>query len=611
MEIIGTKNAGPSITISPTSASLTSESGVLNVQISSDGAWQIIEDSDWITSSASAGSNSQNVNFNYGVNDGTSQRSAEVIIGTEILTIVQTAAAPDTDGDGIFDSVDLDDDNDGVPDISDVFPLDPNESFDTDGDGIGDNADSDDDWVWTYSVSDSQATITGYSGIGVAVKVPSVVDGIPVVKVGNGGTPIFGDENTVTSITIPESVTSIGDYAFYQYTGLTSITIANSVTSIGYAAFQSCTSLTSITIPDSVTSIGDFAFRECTSLTSVTIGNSVTSIGYAAFYECTSLTSVTIPDSVTSIGDYAFNRCSSLTSITIPDSVTSIGEYAFYGCSSLASITVDAGNLNYSSVDGVLFNKLQTVLIQYPAGILDESYAIPDSVTSIGSGAFVASSSLASLTIPDSVTSIGDYAFNRCSSLASVTIPDSVTSIGDYAFVDCSSLTSVTLPILFIDSYPSFSLSSEQVLLYGSPAARDIPLSNSFAAGQNDVTSSPATYDLFTQTQLDARAESTTQAIILDPSSVGLFSQINLDEAISTATQAIMLDPSTVGLFASQEAIYFSFGQNLIELDKDSLTLDWSLMRTEDLSVWEEIGKVEIAVPKQEAPYFFRFELNQ
>jgi hypothetical protein len=154
-------------------------------------------------------------------------------------------------------------------------------------------------------------------------------------------------------------------------------------------------------------------------------------------------------------------------------------------------------------------------------------------------------------------------------------------------------------------------LSSEQVLLYGSPAARDIPLSNSFAAGQNDVTSSPATYDLFTQTQLDARAESTTQAIILDPSSVGLFSQINLDEAISTATQAIMLDPSTVGLFASQEAIYFSFGQNLIELDKDSLTLDWSLMRTEDLSVWEEIGKVEIAVPKQEAPYFFRFELNQ
>jgi hypothetical protein len=102
---------------------------------------------------------------------------------------------------------------------------------------------------------------------------------------------------------------------------------------------------------------------------------------------------------------------------------------------------------------------------------------------------------------------------------------------------------------------------------------------------------------------------------VLDPSSVGLFSQINLDAATAATatatTNAIVLDPSTVGLFANQEAIYFSFGQNLIELDKDSLTLDWSLMRTEDLSVWEEIGKVEIAVPKQEAPYFFRFELNQ
>ena len=185
--------------------------------------------------------------------------------------------------------------------------------------------------------------------------------------------------------------------------------------------------------------------------------------------------------------------------------------------------------------------------------------------------------------------------------------------------------------------------------------------------GQADVTGDPSSYDLFTQAQLDSLAESTTQAIILnpssaglfaqtdldatatatsaaivldpssvglfaqtdldaastaasaaivlDPSSVGLFSQINLDAATAATatatTNAIVLDPSTVGLFASQEAIYFSFGQNLIELDKDSLTLDWSLMRTENLSVWEEIGKVEIAVPKQEAPYFFRFELNQ
>jgi hypothetical protein len=426
---------------------------------------------------------------------------------------------------------------------------------------------------WTYSVSDNQATITGYSGAGGAVDIPAVVNEISVVKVGDGSPPIFGNGNTtVTSVTIPDSVTSIGvdafldctslesvtipdsvtsmgDYAFYVCTSLTSVTIGNSVESIGdYAfgncpkltsvtignsvesigdfAFLDCSSLTSITIPDSVTSIGEAAFDSCTSLTSLTIGNSVMSIGEDAFGGCSSLASITIPDSVTSIGDYAFLGCTILTSITvdagnsnyssvdgvlfnklqtlliqypaailddsytIPDGVTSIGAGAFLGCTSLTSITVDAGNSNYSSVDGVLFNKLQTLLIQYPAGILDDSYTIPDSVTSIGVAAFADCTAVTSVTIPDSVMSIGDYAFadcnnlisvtipdsvtsigedafSYCTSLTSITIPESVTSIGEYAFSNCSNLTSVTLPILFIDSYPSFSLSSEQVLLYG------------------------------------------------------------------------------------------------------------------------------------------------
>ena len=191
-----------------------------------------------------------------------------------------------------------------------------------------------------------------------------------------------GDE--VNDLVIPNSVTSIGGFAFYGYSNLTSVTIPNSVTSIGNNAFGDCSRLTSVTIGNSVTSIGNWAFYECSSLTSVTIGNSVTSIGWGAFYECSSLTSVTIPNSVTSIGNQAFSYCSSLTSVTIPNSVTSIGHQAFYACSSLTSVT-----------------------------------------------------------IPNSVTAIEKYTFYNCSSLTSVTIPNSVTSIGSYAFDSCSSLTSI------------------------------------------------------------------------------------------------------------------------------------------------------------------------
>ena len=218
----------------------------------------------------------------------------------------------------------------------------------------------------------------------------------------------FSDCSNLTSIVIPDSVTSIGSQAFMGCSSLTSIVIPDSVTSIGSQAFRDCSSLTGITIPDSVTSIGMWTFYGCSSLTSIVIPDSVTIIGWGAFEGCSSLTSIAIPDSVTSIGDGAFCGCSSLTSIVIPDSVTSIGSKAFMGCSSLTSI------------------------------------AIPDSVTSIGSQAFRDCSSLTSIAIPDSVTSIGSQAFRDCSSLTSIAIPDSVTSIGNEAFYGCgSSLTSI------------------------------------------------------------------------------------------------------------------------------------------------------------------------
>ena len=224
-----------------------------------------------------------------------------------------------------------------------------------------------------------------------------------VTSIGNSA---FEDCNGLKSVTIPNSVTSIGDYAF-KWSGLTSVTIPNSVTSIGGGSFDNCSSLTSVIIPNSVTSIGEAAFELCNGLTSVTIPNSVTSIRRATFCKCRGLKSVTIPNSVTSIGEYAFSDCSGLTSVTIPNSVISIENGAFSGCSGLTSVT------------------------------------IPNSVTSIGAVAFSKCSGLTSVTIPNSVTSIGESAFNDCSGLTSVTIPNSVKSIGDYAFAKCSNLENV------------------------------------------------------------------------------------------------------------------------------------------------------------------------
>ncbi len=259
----------------------------------------------------------------------------------------------------------------------------------------------------------------------------------------------------LTSVTIPNSVTSIGEYAFYNCSGLTSVTIPNSVTSIGESAFRGCSGLTSVTIPNSVTTIGERAFYNCSGLTSVTIGNSVTSIGNSAFSGCSGLTSVTIPNSVTSIGSSAFSDCSGLTSVTIPNSVTSIGNYAFSSCSGLTSVTIpnsvtSIGNYVFSSCSGLtsvtIPNSVTSIgdyAFAYCIGLT--SVNIPNSVTSIGKLTFAGCSGLTSVTISNSVTSIGGEAFRGCSGLTSVTIPNSVTSIENSTFYDCIGLTSVTI----------------------------------------------------------------------------------------------------------------------------------------------------------------------
>lgn len=195
----------------------------------------------------------------------------------------------------------------------------------------------------------------------------------------------------------------------------------------------------------SVDYIDNGAFLGCSGLTSVTIPNSITSIGNFAFTYCTGLTSIDIPNSVAYIGSSSFHGCTGLTSVTIPNSVTNIGVSAFRVCTGLTSINVAEDNPNYCSVEGILFNKNITTLIQYPSG-KQGAYNIPNSVTSIGNNAFEACSGLSSVTIPNSITSIGSATFFLCSGLTSIEIPNSITSIGENAFGGCSGLNSVTIP---------------------------------------------------------------------------------------------------------------------------------------------------------------------
>jgi len=337
-----------------------------------------------------------------------------------------------------------------------------------------------------YLTANGQIGITGYSGSGGALVIPSTIGGLPVTGIGYGA---FRNRTSLTSVDIPTSVTSIADEAFFGSTGLASATIPNGVASIGARAFLNCTSLVTVTIPSSVTTLGSYAFRNCTNLTSAsfmgnapaTMGTGVfdfTATGFTVFsfngatgfdkfqwttYQTANLNYTTnndqititgysgsggalvIPSSigglpVTGISYGAFRQQASLTSVTIPATVTSI-DYAFSDCPGLSSINVDAANPNFSSENGVLFDKLQTTLIRYPAGLAG-AYIIPASVTSIWLRAFSGCSGLTSVTIPSGVIDIHCLAFSLCTGLRSITIPNSVTYIGSEAFGSCSRLSS-------------------------------------------------------------------------------------------------------------------------------------------------------------------------
>ena len=328
-----------------------------------------------------------------------------------------------------------------------------------------------------YTINAGSITITGYFGSCEVVGIPLTINGLPVVSIGedafvnydnietmaipssvtniarsafascnslanliiaNGVTSIGGGAfvgcGNLHNVSIPSSVTSIGEQAFFECTGLTNITIPDGLTSIGPNAFSDCVRLRNVSIPGSVTSIGQEAFLYCLNLTNTTIRASFTNIGEGVFNECTGLTSVNFTNGATTIGVDMFEDCSSLISVTIPASVTNIGQSAFFGCSSLSAITVDPQNTFYKSVNDVLFNKSQTMLIQYPALQTNRFYVIPDSVTSVGDVAFANCADLTNLTFPASVTNIGVEAIYECSGLSSIYFEGNAPALGAAAF---------------------------------------------------------------------------------------------------------------------------------------------------------------------------------
>lgn len=311
----------------------------------------------------------------------------------------------------------------------------------------------------------------------------NVSDGIKTI--GDGA--FFGCYS-LKSFKITESVNSVGEYAFGRCSELKSVTVENGIKSVSNQMFADCTSLNEIVLPNSIESIGRRAFLNCSALESFELPDSIDTIADYAFYGCSGINNLSI--SAKTIGDYAFSLCSQLESVSFSDDLETIGDEAFkstclsevsipsavsdigeraFATNKIEKINVEEDNQYYTSIDGVLFNKSETEIIDYPNYTQAEFYAVPQSVTSIGeyafggdipllknvtipdtvtkieNGAFMDFYGLEYIDIPDSVTEIGDNAFNGCSQLASITIPNSVTEIGASAFRYCSSLQSVSL----------------------------------------------------------------------------------------------------------------------------------------------------------------------
>ena len=352
-----------------------------------------------------------------------------------------------------------------------------------------------DGYKYAYTVNGGNATITDFLGPVAStstgsydITIPEKLDDHPVTGLGESSfsgtySPDHPKNNTllsfcnqIQSVTIPESVTSIGKSAFEDCSNLDSLTIKGVATSIGAYAFGSCTSLTSLSLVGSFQTIGDYAFVSCgmtsltidatitsiekyafssRSLTSLSLTGNVQKIGDYAFAYCTSLTSLSLTGNVQKIGDYAFYSCSSLKTVTLPKSLTSIGAYAFDSCTSLDSIEIPG---TVTEIGDFAFHLSGLTSVKIDEGVQSTgvhmfydcdnlaTVNLPESLTTIADGSFASCSNLNHVKIPARVTCIGDSAFSNCTSLSEITLQDGVKTIGANAFFSCQALTSITLP---------------------------------------------------------------------------------------------------------------------------------------------------------------------
>ena len=243
---------------------------------------------------------------------------------------------------------------------------------------------------------------------------------------------------SITSIVLPNSITSLGWFCFKNCSSLKSITLPDGITSLSNNCFEGCSGLTFITLPDNITSLGHDCFLGCSSLKSITLHDNITFLGRSCFSGCSSLKSITLPESINSLRRGCFSGCSSLESVILPDGITSLGRSCFSGCSSLTSITLPKG---LTSLENSCFRDCSSL----------EYITLSEGITSLESSCFDGCSSLKSITLPESITSLGESCFDGCSSLESITLPESITSLSNYCFEGCSSLTSITLPNSIID----------------------------------------------------------------------------------------------------------------------------------------------------------------